>query len=329
LNTVYIFKNGLLKRKDNTLVLETLEQGKKYIPIENISEIKIFSEIDLNKRLLEFLSSNNIPVHFFNRYGHFSGSFIPNQRNSNGCAIIKQAEYYLKPEKRLFIAKQFVSGAAKNMKQYLAYYKKRGCETAAEVEGIAYLTENIQRQENIQKVMSVEAHIRKIYYSALDKIVKYDEFKLLKRERQPPTNYMNTMISYGNSMMYSTTLTEILKTSMDPRIGYLHASNFRRYSLNLDIAEIFKPIIVDRTIISLVNRNQIKPGDFKGVQGGIHLNDSGKKKFIKEYENHLNTTIQHKKLKRKVSYKRLIRLEVYKLLKHIVEDADYIPYEMS
>ena len=177
--------------------------------------------------------------------------------------------------------------------------------------------------------MSVEAHIRKIYYSALDKIVKYDEFKLLKRERQPPTNYMNTMISYGNSMMYSTTLTEILKTSMDPRIGYLHASNFRRYSLNLDIAEIFKPIIVDRTIISLVNRNQIKPGDFKGVQGGIHLNDSGKKKFIKEYENHLNTTIQHTKLKRKVTYKRLIRLEVYKLLKHVVENADYIPYEMS
>jgi CRISPR-associated protein Cas1 len=215
------------------------------------------------------------------------------------------------------------------MKKYLSYHKTHGSDVAFEIEAINTISEKIQKQETINTLMSVEAQNRKLYYRALDKIVKYDDFKIIRREKRPPKNYMNTMISYGNSMMYSTTLTEILKTTMDPRIGYLHASNFRRYSLNLDIAEIFKPVIVDRTIMSLVNRNQIKPADFKGVEGGIHLNDSGKKKFIKEYEDHLNKTIQHKKLNRKVSYKRLIRLEVYKLLKHIIEDIDYIPYEMS
>lgn len=329
MNTVYIFKSGKLKRKDNTLILDNPEYGKKYIPIENINEIKVFSEIDLNKRLLEFLSSNNIPIHFFNRYGYFSGSFIPNQRNSNGCSIIKQVEHYSNSEKRLAIAKKFVSGAAKNMNKLLSYHKTRGSEVIFEIEAIKTISEKIQQQETINTLMSVEAQSRKVYYKALDKIVKYDDFKIIRREKRPPKNYMNTMISYGNSMLYSTTLTEILKTPVDPRIGFLHASNFRHYSLNLDISEIFKPTIIDRTILSLVNRNQIKPVDFKGVEGGIHLNDSGKKKVIKEYENHLNQTIQHKKLKRKVSYKTLIRLEVYKLLKHFVEGIDYIPYEMS
>jgi CRISPR-associated protein Cas1 len=86
---------------------------------------------------------------------------------------------------------------------------------------------------------------------------------------------------------------------------------------------------VDRTILSMINRNQIKPLDFKGVEGGIHLNDNGKKKFIKEYEQHLKGTIQHEKLKRKITYQTLIRHEAYKLIKHIIEETPYEPFEMK
>src|SRR6056297_3674711 len=95
MKTIYLFKSGTLKRKDNTLVLDNEETGKKYIPIENVNDIKVFSEITLNKRILEFLSQHQIPVYFFNRYGHFSGSFMPNQHHSNGCTILKQAEHYM------------------------------------------------------------------------------------------------------------------------------------------------------------------------------------------------------------------------------------------
>lgn len=329
MKTIYLFKSGTLKRKDNTLVLENEETGKKYIPIENVNDLKVFSEITLNKRILEFLSGHQIPVYFFNRYGHFSGSFMPNQHHSNGCTILKQAEYYMDPEKRLQIAQSFIKGASRNMMRLTGYYQSRGADTEGDKHLIKEKAKSIEKSTTVNELMAIEAGIRKTYYRALDKIVKYDDFKMIRREKQPPNNYMNTLISYGNAILYSNVLTEIHKTPLDPRIGYLHATNFRRYSLNLDIAEIFKPIIVDRTILSMINRNQIKPLDFKGVEGGIHLNDNGKKKFIKEYEQHLKGTIQHEKLKRKITYQTLIRHEAYKLIKHIIEETPYEPFEMK
>jgi len=232
-------------------------------------------------------------------------------------------------EKRLNIATQFVHGAARNMMRLIGYYQSRGSDTEAEKNLIKHLSKDIDHANTINELMGTEAAIRKIYYQALDKIVKYDAFQMIKRDKQPPRNYMNTLISYGNSILYANVLTEIHKTPLDSRIGFLHATNFRRFSLNLDIAEIFKPIIVDRTILSMVNRNQIKPLDFKGVEGGIHLNDNGKKKFITEYEQHLSQTIQSEKLKRKITYRTLIRHEAYKLVKHLIEDITYEPFEMK
>ncbi|HRW34958.1 MAG TPA: CRISPR-associated endonuclease Cas1, partial [Thermotogota bacterium] len=219
MKSIYLFNSGTLKRKDNTLVLENEETGKKYIPIENVNDIKVFSEITLNKRILEFLSQNQIPVYFFNHFGHFSGSFMPNQHHSNGCTILKQAEHYMNNEKRLNIATQFVHGAARNMMRLIGYYQSRGSDTEAEKNLIKHLSKDIDHANTINELMGTEAAIRKIYYQALDKIVKYDAFQMIKREKQPPRNYMNTLISYGNSILYANVLTEIHKTPLDSRIG--------------------------------------------------------------------------------------------------------------
>ena len=147
-----------------------------------------------------------------------------------------------------------------------------------------------------------------------------------KREKRPPTNYMNTLISFGNSLIYATTLSEIFRTHLDPRVGYLHEANQRRFTLHLDISEIFKPVIVDRVIFRLINRNQIKPKHFSKIAGGLKLNENGKKLFIKEFEDRISDTIYHEKLKRKVSYKTLIRLEAYKLEKHLLGLEEYSPW---
>lgn len=89
--------------------------------------------------------------------------------------------------------------------------------------------------------MAVEGNAREIYYSAFDIIVDNEDFAFAKRTRRPPQNRLNALISFGNSLLYVTVLGEIYRTHLDPRIGFLHATNFRRFSLNLDVAEIFKP----------------------------------------------------------------------------------------
>jgi len=126
--------------------------------------------------------------------------------------------------------------------------------------------------------------------------------------------------------MYTVVLSEIYKTHLDPRIGFLHSTNFRRFSLNLDVAEIFKPIIIDRAILSCVGKRQIKESDFKKDYEGILLKDSGKQVFLQEMEKRLENTIEIKALKRNVSYRRLIRMELYKLEKDLMGEVPYEPF---
>lgn len=121
-------------------------------------------------------------------------------------------------------------------------------------------------------------------------------------------------------------MSEIYKTHLDPRIGYLHTTNFRRFTLNLDIAEVFKPILVDRLIFSLLGRNMLKASHFDSKLDSILLNDNGSKLFLQEWEEKIKTTIKHRELGREVSYRRLIRLELYKLEKHLMGEKEYEPF---
>ncbi len=329
MDPIYIFKSGLLSRKGNTIYFKGDDENKKYIPVENLLEIKVFGEVTLNKRFLEFISSKRIPIHFYNHYDRYIGSFYPYEYNSNGITVIKQSEFYLNPIMRLDLAREFIIGAMLNMKRFVSYYQRRGIELGEEIDKLGEIRSKIDNIGSVDELMALEGNYREVYYRALDKIIENPDFKIGSREKRPPNNYMNTLISFGNALMYSTVLTELYKTSLDPRIGYLHSSNFRRFSLNLDISEIFKPIIVDRTIFSLVDRNEINEKDFKQIVGGIHLDDTGKKKFIKAYEEHLNATIKSQRLKRNISYRTLIRHECYKVIKHILGENKYKPFVME
>ena len=100
-----------------------------------------------------------------------------------------------------------------------------------------------------------------------------------KRTRRPPKSKINTVISFGNGLLYTVVLSEIYKTHLDPRIGFLHATNFRRFTLNLDVAEIFKPIIVDRTIFYLLNKQMLKKQHFMKELNQVYLNKKGRELF--------------------------------------------------
>lgn len=323
MESVYIFSSGHLKRKGNTLVFET-EEGRKHLPVENVSEIRIFGEVSLNKRLLEFLTQKGIMVHFFNHFGFYIGSYYPRESNQSGMVTLQQANHYLDKEKRLEIARRIVEGALYNIMSTLKSQRSKDLEKI--IENIAILKDKSQEARTISELMAYEGNAREIYYNAFNIILKNEKFRFTKREKRPPTNYINTLISFGNSLLYTTALSEIFRTHLDPRIGYLHETNQRRFSLNLDIAEIFKPIIVDRVIFRLVNRSQIKEEHFSKIVGGLKLNNRGKRIFAKEYEARLKETISHSRLKRKVSFRTLIRLEAYKLEKHVLSVASYQPY---
>lgn len=328
--SLYLFQNGTLRRKENSLYFEG-ESMKRFFPVEDINDIFIFGEVEVNKKLLEFISQKNIILHFFNHYGYYTGSYYPREHLNAGLVILKQAEHYLNSDQRLLLAKKFVIGSIAQMSRVLKYYRNRVKENSEHIaQSIEGLEDNLEKAKGIQTIdelLAIEGHSRENYYTNFDIIIQNQDFPFEKRSSRPPLNRLNALISFGNTILYTTALSEIYKTFLDPRIGYLHSTNYRRFTLNLDVAEIFKPILVDRTIFSLINKRKIQKKDFEKQMEGILLNQEGQKKFIQELDERMKTTVEHRHLGKSVSYRRLIRLELYKLQKHFLGEKEYEPYK--
>jgi len=324
--TVYIFNDGELTRKDNTVCFES-EGRKQYLPIEDINDIYILGEVTVTKKFLEYATQKQILLHFFNYHEYYVGTYYPREHYNSGYMILKQAEYYLDDNKRRIIAKKIVEGSTKNILQVLKYYKSRGNpDISLTIEKIEMLLNTLNIDMNIEAMMAIEGNIRETYYQAFDLILDNSDFTFDRRTRRPPQNNLNTLISFGNSILYTIVLSEIYNTHLDPRIGFLHTSNHRRFTLNLDIAEIFKPLLVDRVIFTLIGKKMISAKHFDKKAGGILLKDEGRKIFVQELDSRLKTTIDHKKLGRKVSYRNLIRMELYKIEKHLIGEQEYEPF---
>ncbi|PKM78867.1 MAG: subtype I-B CRISPR-associated endonuclease Cas1 [Firmicutes bacterium HGW-Firmicutes-13] len=322
----YILKSGRLKRKQNTIYFENVE-GKIPLPLNNISSVFAMGELDINSKLLIYFSQNKIPIHFFNYYGYYSGTYYPREYLNSGFLVVKQVEHYTDKKKRRLIANEFVNTAIYNILKNLAHYKKNNKDVDAEIEKIKEWAEAIPKTYGIPELMSIEGRVRNTYYQCFNKILR-PGFEFEKRVKRPPDNMINALISYGNSLMYGTVLSEIYHTQLNPTISYLHEPGERRFSLSLDLSEVFKPVIVDRIIFKLINNQIIKPEHFREELNSCYLNETGRRLFITEYDSKLKTTILHKDLKRKVSYQRLIRLEAYKFVKHLIGEKDYVGLKM-
>lgn len=319
----YIFSNGRLKRKENTLYIEKEDGEKKALPVEDVDSIHIFGEIDLNTKLLNFLSQQGIILHIYNYYGFYAGSYMPRERKISGELLVKQVEHYLDKEKRLYLAFSFIEGAVFHILRNLRSYQ----DTEESQNSIKQEIINASQVQSISELMGCEGRARNIYYQSFNKILN-DEFVMEKREKRPPTNPVNALISFGNSLIYTTILTEIYHTQLNPTLSYLHEPSEMRYSLSLDISEIFKPLIVDPIIFKLINNRMIrKEHDFDEDVNFCFMNEEGRKKFLKEYDQKLATTIKHRRLKRNVSYRRIMRMECYKLIKHLLGDEQYSPFK--
>lgn len=326
----YLFNPGRLSRKDNTLrFLPVDEDGKegtaKYLPIAGIKNLYCFGSLDANSAMYNFLGKNKIPIHFFDYYEHYTGSFMPKDYLLSGKVIVEQSRHYMRPKMRMEIAQKFVEGAAANMLRNLKYYQSRGRNLSLHIEQIETYNQDKINATSISELMGWEGNMKQVYYDAFEEIIP--NFVMGNRTKRPPSNEINALISFLNMMCYTLCLDQIYHTQLNPTISFLHEPGYRRYSLALDISEIFKPILVDRLIFSALNKKILNEKDFDKKLNACLLNESGKKKILKLWEERLNQTIKHRKLNRSISYKRLVRLETYKLIKHIMKIEEYQPFK--
>ena len=327
-DTKYIFSNGELERKDFSIKYKN-ENGNFYLPVENMKEIYCFNEMKISTKVLELFSKYGIIVHFFNYYENYVGSFYPKNNLVSGKLVVNQALKYTNEREK--IAKAIVQGIADNMRYTLYHYYRHGVK---EIKDTIDFYKNkvhvlLEKAKDIKTILSVEGKVWAMFYDSFKYFLPKD-FVLNKRVKRPPDNPINALISFGNTLLYTKTIAQIYNTHLDQTISFLHEPSEARFSLSLDLSEVFKPIIVFKTIFDLVNNKKISViKHFDAKYNYALLNEEGKKIFISEFEKRLNSTFEHNKLNRKVTYKQAIKLDGYKLIKNILEDKEFVPFNLE
>ncbi|MCC5904825.1 MAG: type I-B CRISPR-associated endonuclease Cas1 [Balneolaceae bacterium] len=348
---IYLFEPVTLKRKDQTLCLEKMPNAKhshpgskiarelvedlklgeedawwrsspKYIPVERVDAIHAYDSVRLNSALLNFLSQKNIPLHLYNYYGSYSGSYLPKDALPNGNLLMKQCLDWSNEKKALILSKELVLAAAHNMRHNIRYAVARDHVEERWLDRFDHYTEPIHSATDKHQLLGAEGQLRAHYYDFLDRRLQ-DAFKLRGRSYNPPTNPGNALVSFLNMACYAAIINEMHRTQLNPLIGFYHKPGRHRFPLAYDLAELFKPLLVDRLMISLINRNQLTADHFESEMNGCLMNPEGRYIVVRAFEKTLRTTIHHRGLNRSVSYRRLMRLEGYKLVKELIGEKTY------
>lgn len=310
----YLLKSGTLSKASGSIVLKN-ETETVEIPLENLDMIAAFGNITFTTPALSLLSDSKIPVILFSERGWYITSIFPDNYLQSGYVLKRQVEHAIDINKRIVLASQFVTGAYKNMKRVVSRMQWGKLNS---------YSQKINTATSIEELMGVEGNVHIDYLNILDENLPA-KFKINGRSRRPPGNPINAMMSYLYSVLYGTITSEILRTHLSPAISYLHESTDRRSSLALDVNEIFRPIICDRIILKLINLKMLNENDFVN-ESGVYLSATGKRKVLEAFDEKIRETVFVHKLGRNVSYRRLIRLELYKIEKHIMGDTPYKPY---
>jgi len=324
----HLIADGILTRKDYNLLFENPEK-KMHLPVESAECLNLYSNITFSSSFFSFAASKNLQINLFSRFGEYEGTFVPKRLSATSSLSVQQTLVYVDTEKRLELARQFALSAAHNIRENLKYYARHN-KSHRLSDAIKVITEVIQKEKNVKSVsflMLLEGHIRSVYYACLNDIIASEGFAFTKRTKQPPRDPLNSLISYGNTVLYRKIAKELYKSRLDIRFGFLHATNRRYESLNLDIAEIFRPVIVDRVIFTIINKRMINAKmHFENLEGGaVYLNSEGKKIFIAELERKMSQRLTYKS--GITSYEGLIRAEIQKLTRHFDKGEPYKAYK--
>lgn len=317
-----LISDGILRQKDFSLLFDT-ETIDTSIPIVTTDTINIYSDVILDSGFLNAAMKNGIILNVFDKKNSHLGSIIPTKPLKSPKITHEQLNAYYN-EQRLIFAKEFVLASIHNSLLNVRYYNKQNnsplLKTA--IQKLEAKRKTVQDAPAHEKLLLIEAQCREIYYGCFDTFIKRDGFSFEKRTRRPPQNAVNALISFGNSVLYNLISCEIEKTALDIRVGFLHSTNTRYASLNLDIAEIFKPLIVDRVVFSLINKGEMTANMFvKCENDGIYLNEDAKRLFLQAFYEKLDTVITNKNTK--TSYNTIITEEVRKLIRAFRDKEKY------
>jgi CRISPR-associated protein Cas1 len=359
-STLYLTEEYSLVRReseDMLLVQIPARQGKdgatpsparnERIPLIKIDEVVVLGEVTLTASAMHLLLERDIEITFLGRYGQFKGRLSPPFSKN---AVLRMAQYRAHQDmvKRCELARRFVMGKLANQRQRLLRYNRAQADLevsqainqlAASMKTLEALpVQNIfparalasgdHRVEGtpLEAILGIEGAGSAAYFSCFGKLLSDPrQWPFPGRVKRPPTDPVNSLLSFGYSLLTTKVASAVQLVGFDHFVGYLHSSFYGRPALALDLMEEFRPLIVDSVVVTLLNNRMLTLNDFIVELGAYRLKQEKRKIFFTKFEERLNEEVGHPIFGYKTTYRRCIELQVRLLAKWLTREIDEYP----
>ncbi|WP_027340239.1 CRISPR-associated endonuclease Cas1 [Halonatronum saccharophilum] len=322
---IYITKRGTkISKRGKRIIVK--EEGKKIadIPLINVDQVVALGSVGITGATIQLLLKEGIPITYLSYYGRFKGRLVP-EYSKNSIFRLRQFSAYNDEKVSLRLTKAFVRGKLKNMRTVLMR-DKNGKGEAGIKEGCSRIKgfiKSLDEVDDIEKIRGYEGIGAKVYFENFKYLLK-DGFEFAGRNRRPPKDPVNSLLSFGYSLLLNDVITALYLSSFDPYIGFFHSIKHGRPSLALDLMEEFRQPVVDRLVKALLNKGMLTLEDFRIKEEGVLLTEEGRKLFLTEYEKKLESLIAHPSYQESISWRRCIEEQSRLLRKSIEKGEDYI-----
>lgn len=294
----------------------------------NVSQLCIHGNVQVSTQLLRELMAEDIPVCFFSYGGWFSGMAhgLPSKH-----VDLRRRQVSIAAQGGLAVARRVVEGKIRNCRTLLM--RNARDRPGAAITSLKRLAADAAQAATVETLLGIEGVAARLYFGAFTSMLKPDPrlpgsvFDLTQRNRRPPKDAINCLLSYGYSMLTKELTVTTWLVGFDPYIGFYHRPRYGRPALALDLAEEFRPLVVDSTVLTLVNNGEMGARDFMVRAGGVSLTGEGRKKVTRAIERRLDDEITHPRFGYRISYRRVLEVQARLLGAHLLgEIPDYPPF---
>jgi CRISPR-associated protein Cas1 len=327
---LYLVEQGATLRKDGeNLVVEKERETLARVPLLRLEQVVVYGNVQLTTPVVGTLLRRGIDAVFLSTAGRYYGRLVAPESRF-GELRMRQLEAARDGAARVALARCFAAGKLTNERTMLMRYA-RGRSVPpldAAVRGIADCLARLGRVESLGGVLAAEGHGTALYFRGLRAVLARD-LGFTTRARRPPPDPVNALLSFGYTLLLHSVQSAVQTVGLDPYIGLLHAVVYSRPALPLDLMEEFRPVIVDSIVLRLVNTRRLREEHFIGVEErpGVYLAEEGKRRFLEQYEERLNTRIAYGPTGEQVTYRRCLELQARHLARVLQGREDvYRPY---
>lgn len=330
-NSLYINTQGAYLHKEReTLVIEINKQKAAQLPIHGIGGIFCFGNVLVSPYVLGFCGENAVNLAFFTEYGRFLARI---QGKQSGNVLLRRTQYKVADENAVAIARNIVAAKIQGQKQVLQRQQRNhGVQPGLtqQITALNHILDTLKVTLDLDKIRGYEGDAASRYFSVFSMLLtdSASDFNFSGRMRRPPTDAVNALLSFLYSILANDISAALQGVGLDPQVGFLHKERPGRDSLALDILEEFRAFVADRLVLTMLNRKQLKPTDFKTeASGAVVLSDDARKLVLQEYQARKQQKIRHLFLDEEVEIGLLPHIQALLLARHLRGDlADYPPF---